>query len=138
MPKTFAANFSWFKTWWADVPLSPLHAPQPEIVGLHQDRSGLVWVLVNVADQNWRAALEEWATPEGQQYRPRDADSVYDSEIVVFDPVRAWFATRRLPMKLIEFVDDGLAFSIVDSEDATPYLQIWNLRLFQRPTRRSP
>lgn len=128
--RELVGNPSWFKSWWVETDLSPENPPQTKLVSIHEDRQGLLWIMFNVPDPRWRQGLEVARTPEGQYHVPIEKDLVYDTIIEVLDGAGTLLASQRLPVALVKFVDDGLAFSLRESLGDSQIL-IWNLSLFQ-------
>lgn len=129
--KELRRGVPWFRPWVQVTTPSPEQPPSTEIVAIHGDKAGLLWVLIQVPDPRWRDHLEEFRTPEGKVYRPTDRDAVYDTYVEVINPATGEvLASQRLPMNLTEFVEDGLVFSSRHS-NRDDVIQVWQLRLVQ-------
>ncbi len=126
----------WFEPWQTVLHFSPSQPPQTQLAELHEDSSGLLWVIFQVADRNWNRAVEEWRTPEGRFYRAANPDSLYDSMVEVIDVTRGNVrASQRMPMWLLGFVDDNTAYGYSEPGNQ-PRIQIWRLEAHEGRQRR--
>ncbi len=121
---------TWFTPWSGANDLTPLQPPLPELVAIHEDRAGLLWLMFNVADSGWKASLRRVLDSEGAGfYTPSDQHAVFDTMIEVLDSTGVLIASQRFPMRLIEFIDDGLAFGYQGESNPANRVDIWRLRV---------
>jgi len=107
-------------------------APTPTVIDLHEDRSGLLWVLVRVAAPNWRAALgERDTTVIGRlSYRNLREDLAYHTLVEVIDVARREvIVSQRLSAYAGFFMDDGLIGVHREDETGLVFLEIVRLTL---------
>lgn len=108
--------------------------PTPTIVDLHEDRSGLLWVLVRVAAPEWRRALgpPDRANPGRVSYKVRE-DLAFHTQIEAIDVAkREVVASVRLPAYATFFIEDRLIGLHRESEEGHVYLDVMRLSLPQR------
>jgi hypothetical protein len=107
-------------------------APTPTVIDLHEDRSGLLWLLVRVAAPNWRAALgERDTTVIGRlSYRNIREDLAYHTLVEVIDVARREvIVSQRLAAYAGLFMDDGLIGVHREDETGLVFLEIARLTL---------
>jgi hypothetical protein len=118
----------WFASWRRSVPIGPDSPPTTELIAIREDAAGLLWVLIRVADANWRASLQRYETGEGSFWEPGTLDGAYDTYVEVIDPTRQLVvASQRLPIALAGFLNNGLAFSEEVVAGRTQVV-VWRLR----------
>lgn len=119
----------WFQEWTEPSNIPRLARPKPQLVGIHQDADRHLWVLIQLADANYRpgsqAADERILEyPEVAQY--------YDTIIEVWDiSRRRVILSQRVDLHLHPFIGRGLVFSARQEADGIPYYDIWRLELNQ-------
>jgi hypothetical protein len=78
---------SWFQPYENFAGASPDTPPLPVVTGLFEDELGRIWVLGQLADENWSDGLGAQMTYQGQSYYPvEDPVRVFDGVIMVIDP----------------------------------------------------
>ncbi len=113
---------------WSDDDLPP----GPGIHDVHEDESGLVWVLLWLPDEEWEEGMGEGTDPYGRPIRTVVNYSKYmDSAIEVFDPRTGQIiASMRWDTTLDSFVDDRLVFGISYSDEGEPFIDVYTLSIF--------
>jgi hypothetical protein len=118
----------WFSAW-SEMPQgSPnLVPPRPMIAAIHEDRRGLLWVLINVPGADWKKR----ATSELHGIPVYEKDEFYDSIIEVIDPVRGVVvASQRFPQWMHpRFIDEGYVSSYVEDDDGILLIKVWSVEL---------
>lgn len=103
-------------------------APAPFIFDVREDQSGRLWVLIAVADENWRSALRPPAAGE-RHTTVIDEQRYRDTVIEVLDPESGrLLASIRLPQHIKQFISDGLVGTVLEDADGVPRLQTWHLQ----------
>ncbi|HEX7239674.1 MAG TPA: 6-bladed beta-propeller [Longimicrobiaceae bacterium] len=119
----------WFAPWLEPGPSPRLAPPRPLVAAIREDAQGRVWVLLHVADQNWRKrALRR----VGSEYEitPEDQDHFYDTVIEVLDPrTGRLVASARHPRYVRGFAGDGLLYTYREDADGVPAYEVWRTRL---------
>lgn len=106
--------------------------PMPFIFDVREDRSGRLWVLIAVADKDWRSAVRA-AAPGEQHATVIDEQRYRDTVIEVLDPGSGTLlASLRLPQHIKQFISDDLVGTVLEDADGVPRLQTWNLRFRMR------
>jgi hypothetical protein len=105
--------------------------PSPLIQSIWQDANGLLWVLVLLADRNWRDGLRyETNEDGGGGYAIANAERYYDSILDVIDPRTGRLVTsRRFDAMLSVLTDDGLAIGVRADEDGVEHVDVWQVSL---------
>lgn len=112
LAESFVRNPSWFKVRSGPVPAARVTSPPSSIRGIVADSAGLLWVVIRVADQNWRP-FEVPEDPDGMGgtyygFNRHLRKTVYDTIVEVIDPTRAVvIARRRLDTDLSTVVGPG-------------------------------
>jgi hypothetical protein len=103
-------------------------APQPRLQAIRTDAYGRIWVVILVADRNWRRSVERAA---GDSHaRVREFNDYYDSVIEILDPVRGELLYRaRIDEALIDFVADDLISSVGSTPGGWPVVNVWRVRI---------
>lgn len=116
----------WFRPWRI---LPRLAEPPPTSIqnGLWRSRTGLLWVLVQVPDRDFRVAVEKGGV-HGETVR--DMSKWLDTMIEVIDPgANRVLVRQRLDRVMLSFVGNGFAYSSVVDRDGVPAIEIWQLDL---------
>lgn len=130
-------------TWFPDGMLPPKAgkteslAPTPFIQDIREDSAGRLWVLISVADPNWRQAVRP---PQGAGDHPviLDEHGYRDTRIEVLDPARGvLLASTRVPNVLTHFVADGVIGAVLLDASDVPRLFTWTVE-FTQTSRRAP
>ena len=100
----------------------PEHPPRPEIIDIHEDERGLLWVAVTLPDAEWKEAFEEGTDPYGRPaMRVEDHNKYEDPRIEVIDP------------------EKGLVLgSVTIDESARSFTKRGGIAHFRLPGRRIP
>jgi hypothetical protein len=107
-------------------------APSPWIIDLHEDQRGLLWVLVGVADPEWRTSLVPRRRRTTTVYDSRTPSSTYDTIIEVIDPsCGTVLVSQRLPELMRKVLDDGYMASwrvgLPSDKTTTPKVALWRV-----------
>ncbi|GIW52755.1 MAG: hypothetical protein KatS3mg081_2110 [Gemmatimonadales bacterium] len=104
--------------------------PVPWIRGIFQDRQGLLWVLVSVADQQWRARPRAGGGVERRPVSNSEINRYVDTRIEVLDPsAGVLVAAVRHPSLLMGFVEEGLVFGPRGDDQGNEFVEIYRLAL---------
>lgn len=117
---------------WAPYNLQENPIPR-EILDIHVDSEGKLWVLIQEPAPDWRDQYDEVAFPDGTvalQLRPgRTRDSVYTSVVHVMDPREGvLLGTLRWNGLLSAFAGDRLLVQNAYLADGTPQIIVWRFR----------
>jgi hypothetical protein len=106
-------------------PVSPDAPPLPNIRSLRVDEQGLIWVLITVADGNWRERFRESAAGGVMDY-----NGVFDSIIEVIDPA-SWrlLVSRRFDPYFTGFIDDRHVAAYREDALGVPIIETFTLLL---------
>jgi hypothetical protein len=87
MVASFSREVPWFRPW--SEPGNPqTTVPVGQMLGVHEDREGLLWIAIAVADPKW----------DHETARAGDVEVIYDLMLEVFDPASGRIlATSRVP-----------------------------------------
>ncbi len=103
--------------------------PQPHIVALQEDRSGLVWVLTSVADLNWKPMSVRQVAGEDAP-SPAEMDGLYDTILEVLDPESGRVVVaRRVPYLLRGFAGEDLIYRYRERSGGNPVYEVLRVRL---------
>lgn len=132
--RTIRREVSWFPPGMRPEPRTgtPSLEPTPFIFDIREDEAGRLWVLIAVADPEWRSAIQ--APAAGDRHGTVTDEQRYrDSFIEVLDPASGrLLATVRLPQHIKQFVDDNLIGTVLEDADGTPRFFTWQLQ-FRTP-----
>ena len=128
---TIRRNAEWFKPHARTVDFRPDHAPPPLVTQIHEDSSGLLWVLISVADDDWRQALTlRRDHPDGPTYVPRDMHSYFDTIVEVLDPATGrLLSSARVDRYITRFADATHLVSFTESSTGAPRAEIWRVEI---------
>ncbi|HET6680440.1 MAG TPA: hypothetical protein VFG84_04520 [Gemmatimonadaceae bacterium] len=121
----------WFPDAMQPEPRSAMQdpAPYPYIVDV-QEQSGLLWILLSIADPDWRTQVQEGAP--GDHFRVLDSQGYLDTRIEVIDLARATvLASVRVPQYVRQFVAPGMVGTTIEDEDGYPFMHTWLVRLIR-------
>ncbi|HEX6135328.1 MAG TPA: 6-bladed beta-propeller [Longimicrobiales bacterium] len=129
---TITAEQSWF------APVSPTSGPNLPIdgssplpavlVGGHVDRDGVLWLVANIPDPNWRDAFFVHGTPGAHGMNP-DRRYLYDSVLVAIDLESKRILKRARTDRLIAGFVAGDVISLEETGLGHPQVQVWSLSL---------
>ena len=121
----------WFQPWTRVAGIPRLVRPQPRITDVRQIDNHL-WVLIQVADANWRAR-EGKPVPgmKGATVTPdADKELIFDTIVEVIDlSTNRLLASHRLSQHILGFVDDGLVASYAEDAQGNPRYAVWRLKV---------
>jgi hypothetical protein len=105
--------------------------PAPRVVSVREDDAGRLWVLISVADANWRRSARKPNASGEYAVRPTDRDLMFDTVIEVIDPKTARvIATRRIPQEVGSFIGEGTTIATYrEDQTGAPGFDIWRLSL---------
>jgi hypothetical protein len=129
----FARNVPWFPEWqgWRnhfDRPTARAQPtpPDPVIHHVFEDEAGLLWLVIIVAEENWRPLLR--LEPRRPTPRHRDAE-LFDTIVEVIDPARREVLVHaRLDLRLYS-MGNGYLYSYHEDDIGVPHYRIWRMRL---------
>lgn len=127
---TFTRSADAFQPWEDIGTLMQLAPPKNEVGWIHQDVSGLMWVVVHLADANWTYAGDPGHVPAVDS----DNNRFYDTRVEVWDlEAGRLLASERFDEYLFGF-RNGQPYLYTAREDAigNPFYDIWVLRLTGR------
>jgi hypothetical protein len=117
----------WFPPHVVPSQTSALTKPTPLIEDIYEDQSGRLWILITVADPNWRRAAGP--TREGV-VTVADRNKFFDSVVEIIDPsTGTLLASRRVPEYLTQFISGGQAISYEEATSGAGRVLVWQLRL---------
>lgn len=131
--RTIRREAPWFPPGMRPEPRgNELIEPTPFIFDVREDESGRLWVLIAVADEEWRSAMR----PPGAGERHAtviDEQRYRDTVIEVLDPESGrLLASIRLPQHIKQFISDDLVGTVLEDADGVPRLQTWYLQFRMR------
>ena len=116
----------WFKPHGGRARVDPTMPPQPVVVDAMEDAQGRLWVLLWVADRNWKSAVRARGYLQGRPRYTYDSGDAYgDSVIEVSDPgTRRLLVSWRAPQQFRTSVgtDEVASFSVGES---SAWIDIW-------------
>ncbi|MBX3131980.1 MAG: hypothetical protein KF689_01165 [Gemmatimonadaceae bacterium] len=103
--------------------------PKPFIFDVREDQAGRLWVLIAVADPQWRSAVR--APGAGDSHGTVTNEQRYrDTVIEVLDTSAGrLLASVRLPQHIKQFVSDNLIGTVMEDADGMPRFFTWQLQL---------
>lgn len=109
--------------------------PTTYVTDLHIDKEGRLWVLVNVASNDWKEGLKEPDKKEGfTSYPHRDFGLLYDSVVEVIDiKSMKLLQSVRIPGYLRFILSDSHLASLRQSEDGSPVVDLWRVQMTSIP-----
>ncbi len=125
----FVRNVDWFRPYTQPPRLGPEAPPSPSLERVHRDTSNRLWILITVADREWRRNLRPARRGVGAtRYEPSHPDGIFDTVIEVVDlESGALLASQRTSQFLWGFLGDGLVFGDGTGPDGVPKFSIWRL-----------
>lgn len=105
--------------------------PNPSLAEIEVDENGFLWVLIGVADEDWRDGLGLRPGVYGRErILPTSDEKYYDTIIEVIDPETGFLlATERVPERLRRLKPGGYAASYREDEEGYPFIDIWRVRI---------
>ena len=100
----------WFPPWDGERTDLDTQIPPPQVNAIREDDTGLLWVFVHVADENFhenRRQLEDSGTGMGPIVRPWDRSDLRDTIVHVIDPKEGIVAAARFDRYLFITHPDG-------------------------------
>lgn len=109
--------------------------PASRIMGVRQDGSGRLWVLVSVPANDWRE--QRVILGEGHDITPEVLDKLHDTMVEVLEPGSARvISSARLPFLVSGFVGDALVSHHRTGPNGLRMIELWRLELTDTTTRR--
>jgi hypothetical protein len=122
----------WFTPWDNPSPYrQDLVKPVPLILGLYQDRDGLIWVFIRVAEMAWQPSRNLDAAAmlrELTMLSNAELEKYTDTVVEVIDPVQARVVASRRFTELLLPGSEGIALRHFDAGDV-PRVAVYELRL---------
>lgn len=126
---TIRREVEWFPTYWR-YDVNAALPPPPSISALAQVGDTL-WVMVKVADANWRTAVES-TSPDGRFFRVLDQHGYRDTMLEAIDVrSRRIIVSSRVPQLLWGFLDTGLAYGPGEDADGNPVVRVFRAHIVQ-------
>lgn len=131
---------SWFSPWSEYVRGEPISArPRPRVMHVGEDDAGRVWISINVADSNWKPAVQLGILEQAPS-SAIDWSRLWDSVVEVWDPKGGTLLSS------IRFEDEVVGFSLASgvlytrrmSAGGFSAVDVWTVKLFTTPPRRTP
>jgi hypothetical protein len=130
---------SWFKPHkqYGYNPDQPNAPPNPGIMDLRMDSAGMLWVIVHVADENWKSGVGNVRGMYNRQVRGiADENKYWDSIIEVIDPVSGTLvATQRFDQRLRWISESAYASAYRQNSDGVPFVDVFRVSLTTNPRR---
>lgn len=102
--------------------------PSPRLQAIRQSESGLLWVMISVADNDWKRGVRSGGSDHGG--RIDDWNLYYDTILEVINPESGeLIQSQRFPLAFSNFVDDDLIGAVELTDAAVPILSVWRVRL---------
>lgn len=130
--KRYTRTADWFAEYDRSTTLAPGNPPQSRGMGVWFDqRTGLVWTIVHVADPRWRDGVGPVRRAEGGEYLPvHDRQRVYDAIVEVIDVDAGRVLARQRFDHTIDIpIGAGLFAGARETPYGEPYLEVWRLVL---------
>ena len=131
--RTLVRSAEWFPAHDGDdLPDDPARPPKPVVMKIREDREGLLWVLIHVADARWGEALAKNPESGEHQLDYEKLNTAFDTVLEVVDVKRGRvLASTRVDAFLRDLVGDGwaMAYGPPHKEAGIQVLQMWRLRL---------
>lgn len=119
----------WFPVGSGSYLPTPEEAPPPQMVGVYEDPSGLLWVAIQVADLEWIAGVVKSDFPEGTGYQVGDRNRFLDTVIEVLDgSTGEVIASKRFDAALT-LVGGGATAEYHEDAHGVPRIEIRRLAL---------
>jgi hypothetical protein len=123
----------WFSAWFEPTPITPLTPSKPNIVAVHEDRQGQLWVMVEVPDDKQGTLLRPASVGEERSFTLPETEQAYDTVVEVLDPrLGRLILAERLPGLFVRFMGDGTMVSVTETSDGTPVLDVWRPQIVSR------
>lgn len=121
----YERNVPWFEPWTqVDGPITT-HAPKPRITGVWVDDEKRLWVVLNVADPEYRP-IENLPGGHGVSLTADHHDQIWATVIEVIDTrTGALIASTRTARNLPFIKNGGLVFEYRESSAGEPLYDIW-------------
>jgi hypothetical protein len=124
---TIRREAEWFPTYWR-YDVNATLPPPPSITALAQVGDTL-WVMVKVADANWRTAVES-TSPDGRFFRVRDQHGYRDTMLEAIDiRSRRIIVSSRVPQLLWGFLGAGLVYGPGEDAEGNPVVQVFRAHI---------
>jgi hypothetical protein len=125
----FRRNVNWFRPWTTQVPTALEQRPLPTVSDIRQDEDGLLWVLVQVADLDWRPR-EGIQRPAGVYVPDTMHELIYDTIIEVIDPrTSQLLASTRFRQQFRRFAGERMVYRYNEDSSDNPFYSAYRLTL---------
>jgi hypothetical protein len=126
----------WFQPHFRGMEASPTQPPAPWMADVSEDSTGILWVLVLVADATWHKAVVR--DSDGSYRWTSDRNGFLDSVIDAIDPETGTvLASHRSDVAYSRFVDRGHLAAYRESRPGVPFVDIWEFQLLRNERRPS-
>ena len=124
--------------WFPDNTYYGLHwedqdrSPAPGLIDVYEDDRGLLWTLIHVPADEWRAGLDGPLRRGmyGQMLPSIDRNAMWDTVLEVLDPsTESVVARQSVDEALLGWADAGVAYSYRENEAGVPLVDIWQASL---------
>jgi hypothetical protein len=124
-------DVSWFRPGSAVAPVSPEAPPSPVVVGIWEDRRGLLWVHTITADARWETALGDATRVDGKTVYPLTGPDLYrDTRIEIIDPTNGTLVATAVWDTVYPAFSAGPFFArILPGPRGWLVGEVWNIRL---------
>jgi len=130
--RRYTRDADWFARYDRAKNLAPGNPPQSRGMGVWFDqRTGLLWTIVHVADPQWRDGAGPLRRADGGEYMPiHDRQRVYDTIVEVIDVNAGRVLARRRFDGTVDIpIGAGLFAGVRETAEGAPYLELWRFTL---------
>lgn len=124
--QTLQRDTPWFTPYDQVAIVTPTEPPSPSMVGIREDETRRLWVLVLVPAENWADGLREVTALNGERaYELASTSVTFDTVLDVLDPTQGTvIASRRFDEEVLTFLPDGRLVAHREDSNGVPYLDI--------------
>lgn len=107
----------------------PKEPPKPGIMDVRADQTGLIWILIHVADKAWQQGVGTVTGMYGRKITGvASPDRYFDTVIEVFDPSSATVISSKRFDEELRFVGETpYVTSYYEDDDGFPHVRVWKL-----------
>ena len=106
--------------------------PAPGLIDVYEDDQGLLWTLIHVPDDEWRAGLDGPLRPGmyGEMVPSIDRNALWDTVLEVLNPSdQSVIARQTVDEALLGWADASVAYSYRENAVGVPLLDVWQTEL---------
>lgn len=104
-------------------------SPEPFVMAIRESKQGILWVLIAVADKNYRSAIGPRRNTE-EHLQITNEQRYFDTIVEAFDAATGRFlASVRVPEYIRQFAADDEVGSVIEDEKGIPRLHLWRVTL---------